>query len=119
MTCFHFRSGDPQKSAGSTDQTVLNTGTLTSVPANTQQTIVTYTAGAGDSGITRIVCSGTDYAKFELYKNVSLVETQRSGPDRNAFFGPIKLQAGDIIDVKVEHFVTGSTANFEATIYGV
>lgn len=97
---------------------VLNNGTVANVTATTLTTIVSYTALV-DKGVTRISCSGTDYAKFSLVLNTVTIEYQRSGPSRNIEFGPLKLSATDVLDVKVEHFITGDTANFESTIYGV
>ena len=31
---------------------------------------------------------------------------------------PLGLSSGDVVDVKVEHFNTGQSLDFEATIYG-
>ena len=95
--------------------------TVSAVADTTVTTIVTYVA-SGTKYLTKISCSGTDYAKFFLVVNTTTIEIRRSGPDRNAIFdfdGALKLSDGDIVDVKVEHFVTGQTADFEATIYGV
>lgn len=90
------------------------------VPDNSQTTIVTYTAVV-DTRLSKIVVSGTDYAKFEIFKNAALIETRRTGPERNLDFGfdnPLMLQAGDILDVKVTHYNVGVLADFESTIYG-
>lgn len=100
------------------ESTVLNNGAVTSVTATTLTTIVTYTAPSA-KGVTRISCSGTDYAKYSLVLNTSTIEYKRSGPDRNIEFGPMKLNTNDVLDIKVEHFNTGLTGNFEATIWGV
>lgn len=90
------------------------------VPDNSLTTIVTYTAVA-DTRLSKIVVSGTDYAKFEVFKNAVLIETRRTGPERNLDFGfdnPLMLQAGDVLDVKVTHYNTGVLADFESTVYG-
>lgn len=95
-------------------------GALTGVLDGVTTTIVTYTA-AVKTLISHITVSGTVYAKYQLYKNATLIETRRGGPDRTLVFGflrPLKLQATDILDVKVTHYVTTSTADFESTIYG-
>lgn len=92
----------------------------TNVPDNSQTTIVTYTVIA-DTRLSKIVVSGTDYAKFELFKNAVLVETRRTGPERNLDFNfdnPLMLSTGDVLDVKVTHYNTGVLANFESTVYG-
>ncbi len=49
------------------------------------------------------------------------VGSARTGPERNGrfyFVHPYTIEAGDVVDVKVEHFHTGDTLNFESTIYG-
>lgn len=92
----------------------------TGVPDNTLTTILTYTAVAA-TRITRIAVSGTDYAKFQIFLNTVLIETRRSGPDRNldfAFDVPFGLDAADVLDVKVTHYATGNLADFESTVYG-
>jgi len=104
---------------GSVD--ALAVGAQLGVGSTLLTTIVTYTAAALTK-VTRISTSGTVYAKFQLFKNTTLIETKRSGPDRSMdflFTSPLKLAIGDIIDVKVTHYQTGELADFEATIYGV
>lgn len=98
----------------------LATGVATSVPATTLTTIVTFTAVAA-TRITKISCGGMIYAKFQLFKNTVLFDTRRSGPDRGLefVFNPgLALAPGDILDVKVTHFVAGDMDDFEATVYG-
>jgi len=92
----------------------------TNVSANTQTTILTYSA-SGDKKVVRIGCGGDDYAKFQVYINTVLVETKRTGPDRHIDFNwcfPLELNDGDVIDVKVTHYFDGDNLNFEATLYG-
>jgi hypothetical protein len=100
--------------------TPLATGALTGVPASTLTTIVTYTAATAKK-VSKISCGGSVYAKFQLFFNTVLVDTHRSGPDRAiqlVFDSPLALSVGDILDVKVTHYVTSSTEEFEATVYG-
>jgi hypothetical protein len=100
--------------------TELAGGAITGVVDNSQQTIVTYTAGSNKS-ISLISVSGTVYAKFQLYRNATLIETRRGGPDRTLTFEwskPLHLNTGDILDVKVIHYSIGTVAEFESTIYG-
>lgn len=95
-------------------------GNITGVADGVQQTIVTYTAGL-DKLVSLISVSGTVYAKFQLYRNATLIETRRGGPDRTLTFEwskPLLLNAGDILDVKVTHYNVGIVAEFESTIYG-
>jgi len=92
----------------------------TSVPASTLTTILTFTA-ASATKITRIAVSGTDYAKFQLFLNTTLIETRRSSPERSmdfVFESPLALDAADIFDVKVTHYAPGVLADFESTLYG-
>ena len=97
-------------------------GSVTAVPATTLTTIVTKTADASLTNISLISVSGDDYAKYTLVINTVLIDTRRTGPDRNLTFdftsNPLKTSVGDVIDIKVEHFFTGDTLDFEATIYG-
>lgn len=98
----------------------LVVGSATSVPATTLTTIATYSAVA-ITRLTRISCSGTVYAKFQLFKNTALIDTVRSGPDRSIVFdfkAPLVLAASDVLDVKVTHYNTSLLEDFEATIYG-
>jgi len=98
----------------------LGGGSVTNVPASTLTTILTYTAVVA-SRLTRIGVSGTDYAKFQIFINTTLIETKRSGPDRSldfAFTSPLSLSIGDVLDVKVTHYAPGVLADFETTIYG-
>lgn len=97
---------------------VLNSGAITSVPVSTLSTIVTYVAPS-TKGVVRISCSGTVYAKYRLVLNTTTIEIKRSGPDYTIEFGAFALATTDTLDVKVEHFYTGQTEDFESTIYGV
>jgi hypothetical protein len=68
------------------------------------------------------VVSGSDYARFNIYLNNVLTFIIRSGPARQANFSiqrPLQLITGDILDVKVIHYNTAYTAEFEATLLGV
>lgn len=95
-------------------------GVITSIPASTPTTITTYSA-ASDIKVTRIGCSGTCYAKYQLVLNTVIIETKRSGPERSIDFifeRPLNLSTSDVLDIKVTHFVIGGLEDFEATIYG-
>ena len=98
------------------------TGTATSVPANVKTTILTQSFSATFNNISIISVSGQDYAKYFLTINSVDIDIRRSGPDRNLTFdytsNPLALYSGDIVDIKVEHYVTGNLLDFEATIYG-
>lgn len=100
--------------------TPLAGNSITAVPNNVLSTIVTYTAPSNQS-ISSITVSGSAYGKYQLFYNTTLIETRRGGPDRTLVFefnSPLTINSGDILDVKVTHFDTTSTADFESTIYG-
>lgn len=51
--------------------------------------------------------------------NTVIQATKRSGPSRNVEFDlNLELSATDVIDLKVEHFATGQTSDFEGLILG-
>lgn len=98
----------------------LAVGSSTNVPASTLTTIVTLTA-ATNLKLSRVGVSGTDYAKFQLFKNAVLIETKRTSPERSLdfiFSSPLVLLSGDVLDVKVTQYATGVLADYESTIYG-
>lgn len=104
-----------------TPSTVLVKNIAASVPASAKTTVVTLTAALVDRYITAIFCSGMEYAKWFLVRNSADEIVQRTGPDRDQpfnFTSPWKIPAGDVVDVKVEHFVTGETPDFEVSIMG-
>ena len=108
------------ESAAGLEVTALAGGALTGVTASTLSTILTYTAPSKKL-LSHVTVSGTLYAKYTLYLNTSVLEVRRGGPDRTLVFEfprPYKLLTADILDVKVEHFNTGATADFESTVYG-
>lgn len=100
--------------------TALAGNSITGVVNNVLSTIVTYTAPS-DKKVSQVVVSGTVYAKYQLFFNTVLMETRRGGPDRTLVFefnNPLRMLTGDILDVKVIHFDTTNTADFESTVYG-
>lgn len=108
------------ESAAGLEVDALAGGALTGILDGVQTTIVTYTAPAKKL-VSHVSVSGTVYAKYQLYKNATLIETRRGGPDRTLvfeFLRPLRLNASDILDVKVIHYNTGISADFESTIYG-
>ena len=100
--------------------TAVAVGDEENVPSNTLTTILTMTAN-GMNMITTISFSGEDYAKFGFYINSVLKDTMRTGPQRNGrfyFVHPYTLENGDVVDVKVTHYFSGETLDFESTLYG-
>jgi len=97
-------------------------GTVSNVVANTKTTIVSATYSATFNNVALISVSGGNYAKFFLTVNTIDIDIRRTGPALNLEFdfksNPLGLSTGDVVDVKVEHFNTGSLVDFEAVIYG-
>lgn len=94
---------------------------ITNIPDNVLSTIVTFTGIAAKILVASVTVSGTVYAKYQLFFNTVLMETRRGGPDRTLVFifdHPLKMASGDILDVKVEHYNVGDTADFDSTVYG-
>lgn len=104
-----------------TPATIIAKNIATTVAASAKTTVVTLPAVGVDRFITAIYCSGQEYAKWYLVRNSNDEIIQRTGPDRDQpfqFTSPWKIPAGDVVDVKVEHFVGGQTPDFEASIMG-
>ena len=109
-----------QGSSSAAPNEILVDGSVAGLGASTLSTIATYNNSSGSKKrIHSIIASGEIYACYYIVVNTVTVVTKRSGPSRNVeFFLNIDLDDGDIIDLKVEHFTTGDTANFEGTILG-
>ena len=100
---------------------ILSNGSATAVTDNTQTTVDTYTTTNAES-ITKIFVSGDANATW----TVEIGGTERfewRAADGNKtrdidFPTPLTVAASTTIDIKVEHFFTGETADFKATIVG-
>jgi hypothetical protein len=99
----------------------LVVGSVTSVPASTLTTIATYTATVAVKNLTRISCTGQESGKWQLFLDTVLIETKRATPGLDVEFrfgNSLQMSAGSVLDVKVTHFRTGQTPDFDSTIYG-
>lgn len=99
----------------------IQTGNVTNVSDNTLSTILTLNASQ-DHKIARISCSSDAYAKYQLFIDNVLVETKISAPNYAIDFNfdpTLLLSNGQILDVKVTHFYTSETVDFESTIYSI
>jgi len=100
---------------------VLATGTAAAVSASTKTTVLTI-AAAVDTYITQIIGSGMENGKWFLTVDTVDKNTRRAGGgerDREwQFVNPYLIPSGSVFDLKVEHFVTGETPTFEATVWG-
>ena len=97
-------------------------GSLTNLAPSTKTTIVTQVFILGTlENVAMLSVSGTGYAKYFFAINGIDVDIRRSGPDLNLTYdftgAPYALLAGDVVDVRVEHF-NASNQDFDATIYG-
>jgi len=110
-------------SSGSTVATpasILAKAVASSVASNVKTTVVTYTASA-DTYITELIGSGMEYGKWFVVVDSVDQAVRRGGSDRDVvwtFVNPLKINSGSVIDLKVEHFVSGQTPDFEGTIMG-
>ena len=101
------------------NNTAIHIGQETGVSTSTLTTVTTMPAN-GIKYITKIVCSGEDNARWELYLDSTLTATKRT-TDRNVEFDfpiPWKILATQVMDVKVIYFGTGTSTTFDATIWG-
>ena len=101
--------------------TILKQAGITGTPDGMETTITTYTA-LNNATISDLLCSATDYAKFNVYVNTNLVFVMRSGPSRNVNFPiqfSLQLTAADVLDVKIIHYNSGVGVDSDVTILGV
>lgn len=94
------------------------------VPANTETTIVSYTAPATKAvWITRISISGQENSRWKLRETLVVKDIRRIGAgDINGYFEfgdpGLKIDAGVTVDVRAYHEATGRSPAMNATIYG-
>jgi hypothetical protein len=106
------------------NNTNLANATATAVPVSTETTVVSYsTTALKATWITQIFCSGQENSKWRFFEGGTAKIVQRIGAGQvnmcYDFVTPYKIPAGPVtIDVKVEHFVTGETPDFECSIIG-
>lgn len=106
------------------DQIVSNNrpvhiGQATNISQNTLTTVTTMPAN-GVKYITKILCSGEENAKWDIFIDTVRKATLRT-IDRNVAFDfnlPLKILATEVVDIKVTHHGPDTTGTFEATIFG-
>lgn len=98
---------------------VVFTSGATSVGHSTETTILTYTA-TDKTFITQISASGEAPAKYKVFINTELKDTIMTNKYNVlfSFLYPLKLEVGDVLDVKVIHEFNGEVLNFNSTLYG-
>ena len=98
---------------------IIEYAEITNLSDGTLTTILTHTAIATEN-IVVISCSGCDYAKFQFFIDTVLKGTKRSGPSSNVdwvYPFPLALDSGQVLDIKVTHFDSANTHDFEAGLY--
>lgn len=99
----------------------LEFGSSTSIPANSLTTVLTHTVATSPLFLTNFFSSGELDAEVSFYVNtVRKLVWRTSEQQRNAEvpIGPLRFPIGTILDIKVVHFYTGKTADFEASLVG-
>lgn len=102
-----------------TNNTVLIIGSVDDIVQDTLTTVATLPAN-GVKYVTQIICSGEDNGKWEVHIDSTRQFTQRT-TDRNVTFDfstPLKVDAAQVLDVKVTFYGTGTTSDAQATILG-
>ena len=113
-------SGSSSNGTAIKSSDILANATASAVSDNVLTTILTLSPSV-DTFITQVVCSGDDYGKFTLVVDASTKFTRRGGPGRDVVFqfvSPFKVAGSSVFDVKVEHFLSGATPNFQSTVLG-
>ena len=100
---------------------IIEYAEATSVSASTLVTVLTHTALASEN-IVVITCSGQASAKFQLFVDTVLKGTVRitggNGlTDGWTFPFPLALNITQVLDVKVTHFHTGASLDYEVGVY--
>ena len=97
---------------------LLVRGVQSSVPASTLTTVATLAAN-GVRFVTKVLCSGHEHAKWELYVDSAIVATKRGEYTQEFEFDstPYRIDDGSAMDVKVTHYGAG-TPDFDVSIIG-
>ena len=102
-----------------TNNAIIASGEQSSISQNTITTITTVPAN-GVKYITKIVCSGEENAKWDIFIDSVRKVTKRT-TDRTVDFDfstPLKLAASSVLDVKCTHHGPDSTSSFSAAVLG-
>lgn len=101
--------------------TVEVPNTVAAVPASTLTTIVTYTNGSDPFFIDGWTGEGQWDGEWTLLIDNGTQDWDRTTGSRasagHLFASPVRVPAGGIIDIKVEHYGS-STGEFKATLFG-
>jgi hypothetical protein len=97
----------------------IHVGQQVNISQNTLTTVTTMPAN-GIKYITKIVCSGEENAKWDIFIDSVRKCTKRT-INRTVDFDfnlPLKILATEVVDIKVTHHGPDSQATCEATIFG-
>lgn len=105
-----------------TTTSILEYDDVTTIAANALTTILSYTVVGTALLVDQIIASGDVDAVYFLVVDGSIKAQYRtSEQDRTAKFNfPVaqKFSIGQVIDIKVIHYDTGDTSDFNATLIG-
>jgi hypothetical protein len=102
-----------------TNNAVIAVGEQTSVSQNTLTTVATVPSN-GVKYITKIICTGEENARWDIYIDSVRKMTKRT-TDRTVdydFPTPLKLGSSSVLDVKVTHHGPDTTSDFQASVLG-
>jgi len=97
---------------------VLSSNNIVALGTGTEDDLVSFVA-TSKTVISSIQLSGQVFAEFRILLNTIEIIHKRSGPQRNLdIFLNLELEPTDLLEVKVEHYWSGESSNFEGTILG-
>lgn len=102
-----------------TNNAVIAVGEVTTVSQNVLTTIVTVPAN-GIKYITKIICTGEENARWDVYIDSVRRMTKRT-TDRTVDYDfpiPLKLAASSVLDVKATHHGPDTSSDFQASVLG-
>lgn len=114
--------GQLKVSVGSPNVSIWEWDEVSTIAANSIATILTYTVTTTDLLIDSIFATGTVDAEYQVLLDGNIkAKYMTSEQDRTVKFNfPVaqKIAVGTIITIKVIHFRTGITADFNASLIG-
>lgn len=95
---------------------------ITSIASGATSTILTYTVTSTELFLDQVIASGDIDAEYTIVVDGSTkARYKTSEQNRTAqfiFTSPQRVAVGSIIDIKVTHFQTGSSGNFNTALIG-
>jgi len=102
------------------NDTLLHSGSASTVAASTETTISTFIASATVK-VYKIIATGSGCTDFTLRHNLTEIGFKQTNIEMGVEFTfdngyPIDLN--DTLDIRVQHYVTGKTKDFKMFVYG-